>query len=227
MNRAVSKTVVWVTPAPRVRIPPPPLRAAIPPVERGCGFSRSGPLGVAVGQRRPARSGRSGRLFPPAFPRGANPGRRHTRRPKLDFGSSIDVLAVRAGRYGRFQMTERPVIHVLPPGAAVHVLADGTGTSSVPLRLYWTQIARFQARQARLVRETDETIDVVSRALADKEEISVGRPEHEQPEWWERSHRSSQSRRRRTPSTASTGPSSPWSSRRRPRPSDLVRSWKL
>ena len=46
LNRAVSKTVVWVTPAPRVRIPPPPLRAAIPPEQRGCGFSLA--LGARV-----------------------------------------------------------------------------------------------------------------------------------------------------------------------------------
>src|SRR3954464_8507665 len=39
-NHAVLKTVVWVTPAPRVRIPPPPLRAAIPPRQGGCGFRR-------------------------------------------------------------------------------------------------------------------------------------------------------------------------------------------
>ena len=30
LNRAVSKTVVWVTPAPRVRIPPPPLQSRDP-----------------------------------------------------------------------------------------------------------------------------------------------------------------------------------------------------
>src|SRR5215204_6595235 len=30
LNRAVSKTVVWVTPAPRVRIPPPPPQAKCP-----------------------------------------------------------------------------------------------------------------------------------------------------------------------------------------------------
>ena len=29
LNRAVSKTVVWVTPAPRVRIPPPPLECSV------------------------------------------------------------------------------------------------------------------------------------------------------------------------------------------------------
>src|SRR3954464_8236822 len=48
-NHAVLKTVVWVTPAPRVRIPPPPLRAAIPPRQRGCGFRRRRPGSIDAG----------------------------------------------------------------------------------------------------------------------------------------------------------------------------------
>ena len=68
LNRAVSKTVVWVTPAPRVRIPPPPLRAAIPPEQRGCGFRRSRAVppdvgSVRVGQFAPRRVALS-----PGFP---------------------------------------------------------------------------------------------------------------------------------------------------------------
>ena len=64
LNRAVSKTVVPVTPVPRVRIPPPPLRQAAPPGTRASSRTTSAKAG-SNGERscsRQASAMRSGSM---------------------------------------------------------------------------------------------------------------------------------------------------------------------
>jgi hypothetical protein len=76
----------------------------------------------------------------------------------------------------------RRVISLLPPGASVVLGEHELGSrSSVPLWLAWLRIARIQARVAHEARESDESLDWASAAIA---QLDPPQPRPDPPPEW-------------------------------------------